>query len=185
MTQRLRVTVHSDRVELRGYFDVEDFDELLALADAVKPFGLTDAGLAPARLRPLPGHAIVIETRVVLDCTTCLRTGDRTVRAWEEPGVPGLALHQMHVHTRHDAVVELARRSWVVSHLTGVGGGAVVVGAAYSHRAQAEHALLALGRLNVDWRLPADDPRFRDPVLVDIMVGIVEEAQGMEINLDL
>lgn len=52
MTQRLRVTVHSDRVELRGYFDVEDFDELLALADAVKPFGLTDAGLAPPDYDP-------------------------------------------------------------------------------------------------------------------------------------
>jgi hypothetical protein len=43
---RFRITVRGEQVELRGYVDAEDIEEVSALGRAMKPFGLVIASYA-------------------------------------------------------------------------------------------------------------------------------------------
>jgi hypothetical protein len=132
------------------------------------------------------GMAALIETSIVLECSGCRRVSDRTVTAWAEPGIPGLAVNRVHLHDAQGEAIAVGEKGWMVSHLTGVGRGASGVGwAIYESYEQAEAALRNLGALPVDWRLPADDPRFADPVLVALMTDCVDRAQALDLNLDL
>lgn len=53
-TRRYRITVRSNTIELRGYFDTppDDLAELQALAIALKPFGLVIASPAEPDYNP-------------------------------------------------------------------------------------------------------------------------------------